>query len=164
MLSKHSFATYNDRVVSLETWVPCEITGVHLDDGPEDPYYTIRFNRGEESMEKQTQPDRLRAPPAAHLSVKVVYIKNLLNHLGKGWSEEALATGKVSVLGKDEAVFDFTPEEVATVEKLAGRVEDEWGTARVDQVRKAFGLRDDSSGGVICARKEREGKARERKE
>ena len=45
MFAKKQMAEYNDRVVSEDTWVACKIVGVHLDDGPEKPYYTIQFKR-----------------------------------------------------------------------------------------------------------------------
>jgi hypothetical protein len=59
---------------ATETWYDATIAGVHFDDGPDRPYYTIRFWRNEieydedhcvESavrriVEKQTTPDRLR--------------------------------------------------------------------------------------------------------
>ncbi|GMI30550.1 hypothetical protein TeGR_g7297 [Tetraparma gracilis] len=60
---KHSLVLYNDRVVSPSHWVPAVVTGVHLDDGPDDPYYTVEFRRGGEKVEKQTQPERIRADP-----------------------------------------------------------------------------------------------------
>ena len=53
-----SQAQYNDKVVDPSLWVPCLIVGVHFDDGPEKPYYTIRFDRGGEEIEKQTQVER----------------------------------------------------------------------------------------------------------
>lgn len=59
---------------ATETWYDATIAGVHYDDGPDRPYYTIRFWRNDiefdedhcvESavrrvVEKQTTPDRLR--------------------------------------------------------------------------------------------------------
>lgn len=67
MFAKKQRVEYNDRVVSADTWVPAQVIGVHLDDGPENPYYTIAFQRtrdGEtEDMEKQTQPERIRRYP-----------------------------------------------------------------------------------------------------
>lgn len=55
-----------------ETWYDAVIAGVHLDDGPDRPYYTIAYWRhdveGEEAVvarrvEKQTTPDRLERVP-----------------------------------------------------------------------------------------------------
>ena len=66
MYAKKQRAEYNDRVVGDDVWVSCQIVGVHLDDGPDKPYYTIKFvrDRGDgserENMEKQTQPERIR--------------------------------------------------------------------------------------------------------
>jgi uncharacterized membrane protein YgcG len=60
---KHSRVLYNDRVVSPSHWCAAVVTGVHLDDGPDDPYYTVEFRRGEEAVEKQTQPERIRKDP-----------------------------------------------------------------------------------------------------
>ena len=42
------------------SWVNARITGVHLDDGPDNPYYTITFMRGDNNIEKQTTEERLR--------------------------------------------------------------------------------------------------------
>ena len=58
--AKKQKAEYNDRVVSNDTWVPCVIVGVHLDDGPDKPYYTIEFFRKGEKIEKQTMSERVR--------------------------------------------------------------------------------------------------------
>lgn len=34
--------------------------GVHLDDGPDKPYYTIEFEREGEKIEKQTMSERVK--------------------------------------------------------------------------------------------------------
>ena len=39
------------------------IVGVHLEDGVENVFYTIKFTRGEEEVEKQTVKERLNDPP-----------------------------------------------------------------------------------------------------
>jgi hypothetical protein len=58
--AKRQKAEYNDRVVSDGAWVPCVVVGVHLDDGPDKPYYTIEFFRNGEKIEKQTMSERVR--------------------------------------------------------------------------------------------------------
>ena len=139
MFSKHQHLQYNDRIVSADTWSACGVLSVHLDDGPSNPYYSIKFFRNGEAMEKQTQPDRLRVPPPRPLTVKIVYIENLMNHLGKGWTEEQLVSGKVNVLGREELTFLFPPDESATVTTLALKVLDEWGSPLADQTYKFNG-------------------------
>mmetsp|Transcript_47739 Transcript_47739/g.144347 ORF Transcript_47739/g.144347 Transcript_47739/m.144347 type:complete len:164 (-) Transcript_47739:228-719(-) len=40
------------------------VVGVHYDDGPDHPYYTIKYSKeNDEEMEKQTTPDRLERLP-----------------------------------------------------------------------------------------------------
>jgi hypothetical protein len=130
---KHSHLLYSDRSTQPPSVVPCTVVSVHLDNGPDEPYYTIRFLRGGEIIEKQTQPDRLSTLPPAEFTVRVVHIKDLLSHLGRGWTESQLLSGKVAVLGKSELTLVFTEDQDATVLKLAERVCDEWGPAVEDQ-------------------------------
>ena len=70
MFQKKEVVLYNDK----STWVSARITGVHLDDGPDKPYYTINFMRGSEEIEKQTTNERLRRMDETPLanSVKAV--------------------------------------------------------------------------------------------
>ena len=93
MFAKKQRAEYNDRVVSPDTWVSCQVVGVHLDDGPENPYYSITFKRerdGEvEDMEKQTQPERLRRlPKVAKEEVKVEEVEEVKAEEAKEAKEE----------------------------------------------------------------------------
>jgi hypothetical protein len=61
---------------ATEQWFEAHIIGVHLDDGPDKPYYTIKYKKydvavgddgneviSETIMEKQTTPDRLERVP-----------------------------------------------------------------------------------------------------
>jgi hypothetical protein len=61
---------------ATEQWFDAHIIGVHFDDGPDKPYYTIKYKKddgavgdngdeiiSETIMEKQTTPDRLERVP-----------------------------------------------------------------------------------------------------
>ena len=62
MYAKKQWCEYEDKVAG--SWTRAQVMGVHMDDGPEKPYYTVSFGRVtdgvEERIEKQTQPERLR--------------------------------------------------------------------------------------------------------
>ncbi|GFH60106.1 hypothetical protein CTEN210_16582 [Chaetoceros tenuissimus] len=72
--AKKQRVSYHHR--ANDTYYDAVIVGVHLDDGPDKPYYTIKYKRpntyenddGQEiteeiEIEKQTTPDRLKAVP-----------------------------------------------------------------------------------------------------
>mmetsp|Transcript_7816 Transcript_7816/g.11228 ORF Transcript_7816/g.11228 Transcript_7816/m.11228 type:complete len:174 (-) Transcript_7816:175-696(-) len=61
---------------AMDSWHDAVILGVHLDDGPDKPYYTIKYQKADVTMdeqgnevaslvevEKQTTPDRLQRVP-----------------------------------------------------------------------------------------------------
>ena len=72
------------------------------------------------------------------LRVRVVYIAGLARHLSKGWSEDQLVSGRVAVLGREEADFTLA-EESPTLGDLALAVQDRWGAAIKDQAYRGSG-------------------------
>ena len=68
-----------------------------------------------------------------------MYIAGLVRHLSKGWSEEQLVSGRVAVLGREEADFALAGA-MPTLWDLALAVQDRQGVPAVGPavVRRAF--------------------------
>lgn len=70
----HQRVRYHFR--ATDTWYDAAVVAIHLDDGPDKPYYTIKYNKVQKTqnskgddveevvaIEKQTDPDRLQRVP-----------------------------------------------------------------------------------------------------
>mmetsp|Transcript_561 Transcript_561/g.1043 ORF Transcript_561/g.1043 Transcript_561/m.1043 type:complete len:198 (-) Transcript_561:109-702(-) len=72
------------------------------------------------------------------MQLQVVFVPNLFRHIGKGWREEDIVTGRVATLGRE--TVSLSVREQATLMETAIALEKEWGIGVEEQTFK-FGAK-----------------------